>query len=795
MVAGLMLRASSNVLSQAKDEISRKGYTPLVLANGLGLAVQLVENFLNGEIVDRNSYDLVCTKLNISDDRVSAPSPKIEESKSNISNSVQVADLTSTNTSTPLTANQGLGENLALSINQSWHELRQNISTNLIRQCDRLRVLDINNALYLHDLFVEINVFTNLSSSQYLDLHETFVNIPAEQYDRFYLTKLQPSTIPAHQSLEEHQQILLVGNLGTGKTTLLKYFALACITDKILPDYLPVYLPLRSLVTFNNQHDLNNPFTWLKSQLLSYALSDQLLNKITNSNLLDHLLDRGHFLLLWDGLDEIPEHDRATVAQQILNFSDRYPKNRMVCATRNPVYGHIFQSFQTVEIAPFQESQIISFADKWFQTTCSQKPKKLEKFQQLIATNQPLAEIVSNPLFLTYLCTIFNSCEYLKSNFYQDILNLQLTVWDQTKCLPSSANQVLSTAQKQDLLSYMAIVSLDRHGYLWQNHQFEDDFQDCIAASRTLSNMEINRDRLFQSLKWQHGLLVECAKGVYRLTHTTLHDYLAAYRIANSNPIAAQKYLLDRMYLNRWHGVIVMTVSISQQADRMLQMMKQKIDQLVTKDPHLQSFLTWVNQQSIQIKTPYKSVTIRALYLDIDLENTRSLDRARALDIAHSRSLERARMRSLGVDNTMETEVDIDYTINLALNLDLALYFADHPVLELACILEPDLNRGLQFLRQKFLNPYADREKFAKWWQAKGLDWSKKLRNLIVHHRKGSQEWKFSENQLITLRTYHDANKLLIECLNNTEHASQLVKGQIESALLLPQSEYNNILR
>ena len=152
-------------------------------------------------------------------------------------------------------------------------------------------------------------------------------------------------------------------------------------------------------------------------------------------------------------------------------------------------------------------------------------------------------------------------------------------------------------------------------------------------------------------------------------------------------------------------------------------------------------------------------------------------------------------MRSLGIDNTMETEVDIDYTINLALNLDLALYFADHPVLELACILEPDLNRGLQFLRQKFPNPYKDREKFAKWWQAKGLDWSKKLRNLIVHHRKGSQEWKFSENQLATLRTYHDANKLLIECLNNAEYASQLVKGQIESSLLLPQSEYNNMLR
>jgi hypothetical protein len=234
-----------------------------------------------------------------------------------------------------------------------------------------------------------------------------------------------------------------------------------------------------------------------------------------------------------------------------------------------------------------------------------------------------------------------------------------------------------------------------------------------------------------------------------------------------------------------------MTVSISQQADSMLQMMKRKIDDLVTKDPHLQSFLTWVNQQSIQIKTPYKAVTIRALYLDIDLENTRSLDRARALDIAHSRSLERARTKALGIDNTMETEMDIDYTINLALNLDLALYFSNNPVLELACTLEPDLHKGLQLLRQKLPDHSKNRGTFAKWWQAKGLDWSKKLRNLIVQHRKGSQEWQFSENQLKVLRIYHDANKLLIECLNNAEYVSPLVKNQIESSLLLPQGEYN----
>ena len=802
MVAALMLRASSDILSKAQEELTLRGYTPLQLASELSLAVQLVENFLNGEIVDRNTYDLVCGKLNISINPVQDLS--IEKSIENIetsnlqppnastnsivtvNNAVPIANSNNNLTieKTSQSSSDSLPKSVEFGLDKSLQTIRKNISSALVRQCDRLRIIDLNTPLCLHNLYTETNVFATLPSSQHLDLNEAFANVSPEQYDRFYLDKLHPPTIPANQALEESKQILLVGGLGSGKTTLLKYWSMACITGNILPKYLPLLLPLRSLVSFP---DIGDPLLWLKQQLINYGLSDEFLDP----KVLDQLVNQGCLLLLWDELDDLPEIHRAEIAQKILRFSDRYPKNRIVVATRNPIYGHILESFSTVEIAPFEESQISTFASKWFQTTCSDKPKKNEKFQQLLATNKPLAEIASNPLLLTHLCTVFNSYEYLKPNFYQEILNLLLTKWEQTKCLSSFPNQALSTSQKLDLLSYVAIVSLDRHGYVWQNNQLEDDFQDCIAASHNLSKLAINYDQIFQIFKWQHSLLIECAKGIYALTHTTLHDYLAAYRIANSTPSAAQKYLLERIYLKRWHGVIVMTVSISQQADHMLKMMKRKIDELVSQDPQLQSFLTWVNQQSIQIQTPYKAVTIRALYLDIDLENTRSLDRARALDIAHSRSLERARSKALGNENTMETEVDIDYTINLALNLDLALYFANHPILELACILEPDLQRGLQFLRQKFPDPSKNRETFAKWWQAKGLDWSKKLRNLIVQHRKSSQEWQFSDNQLNVLRIYHDANKLLIECLNNAEYVSPLVKSQIESTLLLPQGEYS----
>ncbi|MFM7887092.1 MAG: NACHT domain-containing protein [Pseudanabaena sp.] len=558
MVAALMLRAPSEDILKAKEELVSNGYTSSQLASDLGIAVQLVENFLNGEIVDRNTYNLVCDKLNIpinsqeehlpqkinnlSSQEITDVQPAKDESRNGHTVFEQGMRLIANFSDTPNTSEKLAPIDDEIDYpqpNQFVQKIRRHVASALIRQCDRLRVIDINMPLYLQDLYTDIEVFTDLPSSQYLDLNETFPNIPPEQYDRFYLAKLNPSSVPANQALEESHNLLVTGGLGAGKTTLLKYWALACITEQILSDYVPIFLPLRSLVDTGNFHGTNslgNPFIWLKSQFTSYGLTNEILDGSSIGNLLEQLLSEGNFLLLWDGLDEISDNYRTEIAYQILNFSDLYPKNRMVVATRNPVYSHILESFKTIEVAPFQELQIAEFAGKWFQTTCPQLPKKLDKFQQLLNTNQPLAEVAKNPLLLTHICTAFNSCEYLKPNFYQEILNLLVSKWEQTKCLPSSTNQSLSFSQKQDLLSYIAIVSLDRHGYVWQNNELEDDFHACIKSSRNLTHVAIDRDQFFQILKWQHSLLMECAKGVYRLCHTTLHDYLAAYRIAHSNP-------------------------------------------------------------------------------------------------------------------------------------------------------------------------------------------------------------------------------------------------------------------
>lgn len=611
----LMLKASYELIDQAQSELLIRGDSYLQLAEKLEIAIQLVDNFFKGEIVDIHTYKLICNHLGIEPISSSEVIPDVQAN-----NDISLGDLNEESESEVVNQDDygDFGIDFGIDLEQE-HDLdeqdivieqlpsdytdvavilpiiRQRISANLINQCDRLRVIDVNSPLHLHDLYTEINVFNGLLSSQYLEHNLDGIDESNKYLNQFSHDNISLEKIAADQALDESKQILLVGGLGAGKTTLLKYWAIACITEQILPECLPIFVSLRSL---NSVSDLQNPVVWLKQQLNNYGLSDELLS----NHILEQLISQGRLLLLLDGLYDVPEMQRVEVAQQILQFCDRYPDNRVVVTSRNPIYSHILEPFLTLEIAPFDSHQISSFIKKWFHLTCPQEPQRTTDLEQLLVKNPSLREVAKNPLFLTYLCNVFKNKKSIAVSFYREIIDLLLTTWEETKCLLAPPNSELSTTQKLDLLSHVAIVAIDRQGYMWKSEQLVTDFQACIVANKNIASI-INPNQIIQEFKWQHGLLTEPAKGLHTLSHAPiLHDYLAAYRLAHSRPQIVQKYLLERMHLKHWHSVIVMALGILPQAEQILLELKKRIDQSISKEQHLQAFLTWIDFQSNHVK-------------------------------------------------------------------------------------------------------------------------------------------------------------------------------------------------
>jgi hypothetical protein len=78
------------------------------------------------------------------------------------------------------------------------------------------------------------------------------------------------------------------------------------------------------------------------------------------------------------------------------------------------------------------------------------------------------------------------------------------------------------------------------------------------------------------------------------------------------------------------------------------------------------------------------------------------------------------------------------------------------------------------------LNEDVASARFEEWWQVNNVAWTNELRSLL---RNIGHDWQFSDRQKEKLRQYHDANQLLVECLNS---ASPAVREEIEEGLMLP---------
>jgi hypothetical protein len=77
-----------------------------------------------------------------------------------------------------------------------------------------------------------------------------------------------------------------------------------------------------------------------------------------------------------------------------------------------------------------------------------------------------------------------------------------------------------------------------------------------------------------------------------------------------------------------------------------------------------------------------------------------------------------------------------------------------------------------------------------EWWKTNGEAWVMQLRDVMIQHRNtGHRDWSFSEHQEELLWKYYDANKLLVDCLNNSPSLSPEVRSHIEDTLLLPIDE------
>lgn len=388
------------------------------------------------------------------------------------------------------------------------------------------------------------------------------------------------------------QQKVILGDPGSGKSTLMQYFAAKVAQQKFaelgLPeDLLPILIRIRDLA---NQPEIN---------ILTY-LQDRIPRKYTldiPEGFFDYWLKQGKALILLDGLDEIAdENKQREVARHLSYFvtNDRYVQNRVIITSRPAEYKRDFfetQKFPHYFILPFDESKINLFIDKWYNSRFSDREesqRRQSSLKELLNKQERIKILVENPLLLTLVCLIHRydavRLPQKRDKLYETAIETLLLNWEMIRFEENQA----PIYKKLEHIKFTNLQRLmEKLAYWIHCQQIATQDKNCstiverdeIIEQLTKDIKNLKKIELYEAkqeaenfidyISARSGLLNEQGKNCYAFVHKTFQEYLCAqeidYRYQNDEGSYEEivlHHIREHLYNPHWREVLLLLIAI-----------------------------------------------------------------------------------------------------------------------------------------------------------------------------------------------------------------------------------------
>ncbi|MFJ8785360.1 NACHT domain-containing protein [Streptomyces sp. NPDC102476] len=415
----------------------------------------------------------------------------------------------------------------------------------MVQELSTLRILDMSRPLRLERLYVQVGVQEQqplrfLSADEVdrrtrrlaPDLTRPYREASAEQEHkrrraeaREAAAEAQAATVHTYapiDALQRYRRIVVVGDPGAGKTTMLRHLALRMATQaehETLPE-LPAYVELFRFVESGHESLLDH-------------LAEQWAEQYGFEDARDYIVERltdGSAALLLDGLDEVLGGESAQEAEsayrrvtaELARLASRFPRAPIAATCRRQGWRGGLPQFQVLEALDFEWPQIETFVANWFGAA----DRRRAGLVRALSANGRLQTLAANPLLLSLIAIVYERDLELperRAALYQRCVEVLLREWDAHRKI--SRYSRFTTDRKQDLLKEIACHYHQRGLRYFP----EDDLLDQIARFLPTIDLAPEDSRaILDEIAAQYGLLKPQAHGWFGFLHLTLQEHFTA---------------------------------------------------------------------------------------------------------------------------------------------------------------------------------------------------------------------------------------------------------------------------
>lgn len=327
------------------------------------------------------------------------------------------------------------------------------------------------------------------------------------------------ATYSVTELFSDKQYITLIGNAGSGKSTVIKYLFLNAIDSDFK---IPIKIELRYL----NDYD-GSVIEYIKDNIFK-------LSKLaSNDRIIERLMKSGDFIFFLDGYDEITSSRKERITKQIDDLVKLYNKNYYVLSTRPYTEIEMLPLFHNYEVCELSDEDINQFIQKQIPSTESELIGKI-----IEAINNPenlsYKSFLSNPLLLSMFILTFQSYSSIpqkRSAFYSQVFDALFSVHDSMSKL-AFVREKQSGLSKEQIIAIMELFSFLSY--------FEEKF---IFTSTYLNNkldnikdrknhIRFDNQKLISDLQVAIGIINQDGTE-YTFPHRSLQEYFAALYISS----------------------------------------------------------------------------------------------------------------------------------------------------------------------------------------------------------------------------------------------------------------------